>query len=152
DLSDGQQQCSAQEYNAMNTLDPKQQSGAALLVALILLAVVTVLTVSNMREVTLEGRMTANRMQAQQLQLASESALREAEKRYYGPAYTEEKLTESENNCQKNNVYKQLGNKPCLIKLSNMLDLEKHLEFQRNPLKFIKESDYLNNWTGAKTD
>ncbi len=136
----------------MNTFNSNRQSGATLLVALILLAVVTVLTVSNMREVTLEGRMTANRMQAQQLQLASESALREAEKRYYGPAYTEDKLTEKTANCQKSNVYKRLANKPCLIRLSETLDLEDHLAFQRNPLKFIAESSYLDNWSGAKTD
>jgi type IV pilus assembly protein PilX len=136
----------------MKNLDRNRQNGATLLVALILLAVVTVLTVSNMREVTLEGRMTANRMQAQQLQLASESALREAEKRYYGPAYVEEKLTEKTANCQKSNVYRDLANKPCLIKLSATLDLEEHLAFQLNPLKFVKDSDYLENWTGAKTD
>lgn len=136
----------------MKILGRNRQNGATLLVALILLAVVTVLTVSNMREVTLEGRMTANRMQAQQLQLASESALREAEKRYYGPAYIEDKLTERTANCQKSNVYKRLANKPCLIRLSDTLDLEEHLAFQRNPLNFIKESSYLDNWTGEKTD
>lgn len=136
----------------MKPLNNNRQSGATLLVALVLLAVVTVLTVSNMREVTLEGRMTANRMQAQQLQLASESALREAEKRYYGPTHIEDKLTEKTANCQKSNTYERLANKPCLIKLSETLDLEEHLAFQRNPLKFIAESSYLNHWTGAKTD
>ena len=136
----------------MKPIDNNRQTGASLLVALVLLAAVTVLTVSNMREVTLEGRMTANRMQAQQLQLASESALREAEKRYYGPAYIEDKLTEKSANCEKSNIYKRLANKPCLITLSEAPDMEKHLAFQRNPLKFIKDSGHLNNWTGAKTD
>ncbi|MAE22936.1 PilX N-terminal domain-containing pilus assembly protein [Pseudomonas chengduensis] len=138
----------------MKTLSRNRQTGATLLLALILLAVVTVLTVSNMREVTLEGRMTANRMQAQQLQITSESALREAEKRFYGPAYTEEKLTEKAENCQKSNVYNALANKPCLIKLTDTATIDRaaHLSFQLNPLEFIKNSTYLSNWTGVKTE
>ncbi|WP_220814552.1 PilX N-terminal domain-containing pilus assembly protein [Pseudomonas paralcaligenes] len=139
----------------MKSLDRNRQTGATLLVALVLLAVVTVLTVSNMREVTLEGRMTANRIEVQQLRLASESALREAEKRYYGPTNIEDKLTEKPDNCKKSNIYKRLShNKPCLIKLTDtsVIDLEAHLDFQRNPLQYIKDSGYLNNWTGLETD
>lgn len=144
----------------MKILDRNRQTGATLLIALLLLAVVTVLTVSNMREVTLEGKMTANRMQMQQLQLAGDSALREAEKRYYGPTNIEDKLTEVDKdsaraaNCTKRNVYKPLANnKPCLIKLTNssIVDRTAHLSYQLDPLEFIKNSTYLGNWTGAKT-
>ncbi len=138
----------------MTPLKRKQQTGATLLVALVLLAVVIVLTVTNMREVTLEGRMTANRAETQQLQLAAESALREAEKRFYDPGRVEEKLTEVPENCRKSNVYTNLANRPCLIKLSDSEnpDLSLHQEYQKNPLKFIANSAYLNNWTGDKTD
>ncbi|WP_374381434.1 pilus assembly PilX family protein [Pseudomonas fluvialis] len=136
----------------MTPLKRKQQTGATLLVALVLLAVVIVLTVTNMREVTLEGRMTANRAEAQQLQLAAESALREAEKRYYDPGRVEEKLTEVTDNCRKSNVYTNQANRPCLITLSENLDLNLHQQYQENPLKFVANSAYLNNWTGDKTD
>lgn len=136
----------------MTPLKRKQQTGATLLVALVLLAVVIVLTVTNMREVTLEGRMTANRAETQQLQLAAESALREAEKRFYDSGRREDKLTEVPENCRKSNVYTNLANRPCLITLSDSLDLNLHQEYQENPLKFIANSAYLNNWTGDKTD
>lgn len=136
----------------MTPLKRKQQTGATLLVALVLLAVVIVLTVTNMREVTLEGRMTANRAETQQLQLAAESALREAEKRYYDPGRVEEKLTEVTENCRKSNVYTNQANRPCLITLSENLDLNLHQQYQENPLKFVANSAYLNNWTGDKTD
>lgn len=136
----------------MTPLKRKQQTGATLLVALVLLAVVIVLTVTNMREVTLEGRMTANRAETQQLQLAAESALREAEKRYYDPGRVEEKLTEVTENCRKSNVYTNQANRPCLITLSENLDLSLHQQYQENPLKFVANSAYLNNWTGDKTD
>lgn len=136
----------------MTPLKRKQQTGATLLVALVLLAVVIVLTVTNMREVTLEGRMTANRAETQQLQLAAESALREAEKRYYDPGRVEEKLTEVTENCRKSNVYTNQANRPCLITLSENLDLSLHQQYQENPLQFVANSAYLNNWTGDKTD
>lgn len=136
----------------MTPLKRKQQTGATLLVALVLLAVVIVLTVTNMREVTLEGRMTANRAETQQLQLAAESALREAEKRYYDPGRVEEKLTEVTDNCRKSNVYTNQANRPCLITLSENLDLSLHQQYQENPLQFVANSAYLNNWTGDKTD
>ena len=125
-----------------------RQQGAALLVALVLLAVITVLTVTNMREVTLEGRMTANRLEAQQLLNATDSALREAEKRFYGPGNVAAKLEPDTNNCMKSNTYKRLTNKPCLLSVPSSLVKD----FLHNPLKLIKENSAFNNWTGAKTE
>ena len=124
------------------------QQGAALLVALVLLAVITALTVTNMREVTLEGRMTANRLEAQQLLNATDSALREAEKRFYGPGNVAAKLEASTDNCMKSNTYQRLTNKPCLLSVPST----NVRAFLHNPLKFIKESSAFNNWTGAKTE
>lgn len=135
----------------MISINTRQQVGAALPIALVMLAVVIVLTVSNMREVSLEARMTAHRAESQQLQLAAESALREAERRYYGPGLIEEKLTEVPENCRKSNQYKPQIVRPCLIKLelAGLGLLESHQLFQIDPLKHIKT---LYDWTGAKTD
>ncbi|OGQ58478.1 MAG: hypothetical protein A3J24_00570 [Deltaproteobacteria bacterium RIFCSPLOWO2_02_FULL_53_8] len=139
----------------MKSFQKKQQSGAVLLVALVMLLVLTVLTVTNMREVTLEGRMTANRMENQQLLTASESAMREAEKRYYGPGHIRDKLEPSTANCRKENIYKEIGNKPCLIEIASQTDQAAYQaatkSFLLNPLDFIKNSSAHNNWTGAKT-
>jgi len=130
------------------TPSKSRQQGAALLVALVLLAVITVLTVTNMREVTLEGRMTANRLEAQQLLNATDSALREAEKRFYGPGNVAAKLEASTDNCKKSNIYQRLTNKPCLLSVPST-DVR---AFLHNPLKFIAASSAFNNWTGAKTE
>ena len=60
---------------------PKQQSGAVLFIALIMLLVITVLAVSSMREVTLEARITGNYLEQKRLNSAAESALREGERK-----------------------------------------------------------------------
>lgn len=137
----------------MISLNKHQQGGAALVIALIMLAVVIVLTVTNMREVSLEARMTAHRAESQQLQLAAESALREAERRYYGPGLIEEKLVANKNNCRKSNVYKPQIVRPCLIKLvdtnDTAVELAAHQSYQLDPIKKIKDRF---NWTGAQTD
>ncbi|MDP3846282.1 MAG: PilX N-terminal domain-containing pilus assembly protein [Pseudomonas sp.] len=136
----------------MRQLQKKQQGGAVLLVALIMLLVLTVLTVTNMREVTLEGRMTANKMENQQLFNASESALREAENRFYGRGQRPRKLEPNTENCKKINTYKRLGNKPCIIEVASQDPKEAYAaainDFLRDPLIFIKEQ---HNWTGAET-
>ena len=135
----------------MISINKRQQGGAALVIALVMLAVVIVLTVTNMREVSLEARMTAHRAESQQLQLAAESALREAERRYYGPGLIEEKLTEVPENCRKSNEYKPQIVRPCLIhiQLAGTGLLESHQLYQLDPLDHIKNR---YNWTGAKTD
>lgn len=137
----------------MISINKRQQGGAALVIALVMLTVVIVLTVTNMREVSLEARMTAHRAESQQLQLAAESALREAERRYYGPGLIEEKLTEVPENCRKSNEYKPQIVRPCLIKLVDTNDtnvlLAAHQDYQMDPIKEIKDRF---NWTGAKTD
>jgi type IV pilus assembly protein PilX len=139
----------------MRPMQKNQQRGAVLLVALIMLLAVTVLTVTNMREVTLEGRMTANKMENQQLVNASESALREAEKRYYGAGYVRDKLDPLEVNCTKANIYKKLGNKPCLITVANLTPDNAYQtaikSFLLDPLAFIKNSASHNHWTAALT-
>ena len=138
----------------MTPINKKQQGGAALVVALVMLAVIIVLTVTNMREVSLEGRMTAHRAENQLLQLAAESALREAERRFYGPGVIEDKLTENPSNCTKSNVYKPQIVRPCLIDVAKSADslLVDHQEYQNDPIAYIRDESHMNQWTGAKTE
>lgn len=59
----------------------RQQQGASLFIALIILLLVTMLAVTSMRGVVLETRITGNLLEQKRLNSAAESALREAEKR-----------------------------------------------------------------------
>ncbi|MGK4383484.1 PilX N-terminal domain-containing pilus assembly protein [Pseudomonas sp. s4] len=60
---------------------PKKERGATLFIALIMLLVITLLALSGARETTLEGRITGNLSEQQQLINYAEAALREGEKR-----------------------------------------------------------------------
>ncbi len=102
----------------MTQLPSTRQQGAALLVALVMLLVLTVLTVTNMREVTLESRITANKAENARLHQTADAALRESEKRFYGPGNLQAKLEPDEANCVKNNVFTVPLNKPCLVDVS----------------------------------
>jgi type IV pilus assembly protein PilX len=62
----------------MNRL-PRNQQGAVLIVALVMLLIITLLAVSSTRESALESRMTANFVAQQQQLNYAESALREGE-------------------------------------------------------------------------
>lgn len=64
---------------------PKKERGAALFIALIMLLVITLLALSGARETTLEGRITGNLSEQQQLINYAEAALREGEKRLTAP-------------------------------------------------------------------
>lgn len=66
----------------MTLKQPSQERGAALLVALIMLLILTVLAVSSMRGVVLESRITGNRAESLRLQAAADAALREGEFRF----------------------------------------------------------------------
>lgn len=61
------------------TLRQKEQKGAALFIALIILLVITLLALSSVREVTLESRITGNFVEQRQLLNAAEAGLREGE-------------------------------------------------------------------------
>lgn len=96
----------------------RNQSGAVLFIALIMLLVLTVLSISTMRGVVLESRLTGGRVESTQLADAADATLREAEFRFYGPAYLREKLEPAAANCDAAN---ELGpgylNKPCLLSI-----------------------------------
>lgn len=102
----------------------QSQTGAVLVVALVMLLVLTLMAVGSMRGTTLESRITANRAHDTQQQSAADAALREAEFRYYGPANLIDKLEGKAANCKLTNTLNTNGlNKPCLlaIKDANLL-------------------------------
>ncbi|EJO94234.1 pilus assembly PilX family protein [Ectopseudomonas hydrolytica] len=64
-----------------------QQQGISLLIALVFLLVITVLAIANMREVSLESRITGNMIENKQLLNVADSTLRDGERRVveFGP-------------------------------------------------------------------
>lgn len=120
----------------MNTVSrPRHQRGSVLLIALMLLIALTLLTLSNMRGVSLESRITANRVEASSLQNLADAALREGEFRFYGQANLQDKLEQDLENCTKGNKIKRLGfNKPCLL---GEMSTDQLNEFFKKPLTFM---------------
>ncbi len=117
---------------------PKAQQGAVLLVALVMLLILTLLAVSNMRGVTLESRITANRAHETQAKSAADSALREAEFRFYGPSNLVDKLEPSAANCATANKLVATGNnKPCLL---DLVDPDTLLSFVNEPYDLTESS------------
>ncbi len=140
----------------MNTsFAPRQQQGSVLLIALVMLLALTLLTLSNMRGVSLESRITANRLEAIRLQNLTDAALREGEFRFYGPAFLREKLEPELANCTKSNTLNRHGNnKPCL--LAEIPNEEMLAEYFSKPLTFfLKDNNYTERYThktGAATE
>ena len=63
------------------SLDPRHtQRGAALIIALVFLLIITMVTIANMREVSLESRITANTIESKRLLNIAESAVRDGER------------------------------------------------------------------------
>lgn len=122
-----------------------RQQGAVLFIALIMLLVLTVLAVTSMNSVSLETRITANRVESSRLQNLADGALREGEFRFYGPAYRRDKLEPNITaNCKISNKLNRYGNnKPCL--LAEMTDNELKSFFQQ-PVQFFKSDSYRNQY------
>ena len=96
----------------------RKQSGAVLFIALIMLLILTALSISTMRGVALESRLTGNSAEHAKLEDVADSTLREAEFRFYGPAYLREKLEPNAENCSLDNKIKpKYLNKPCLLSI-----------------------------------
>ncbi|MBD7977698.1 PilX N-terminal domain-containing pilus assembly protein [Serpens gallinarum] len=134
-----------------------RQQGAALLVALVMLLILTVLAVGSMRGVVLESHITGNRAEHLRLQTSAEAALREPEFRFYGPAHLRDKLEPNSINCQKNNRLQDNGaNKPCLLDIAT----EDQRAFMLAPLEFLnlasipdeEGTEPTSNTSGADTD
>lgn len=58
-----------------------KQSGVSLVIALVFLLIITVLAVANLREATLESRITGNMIESRQLLNAADAAVRDGERR-----------------------------------------------------------------------
>lgn len=83
----------------------KQQRGATLILALIILLVISFLAVSSMREVGLEAKITGNVLEQKRLFSAAEAGLREGENRFAATAKPPETCTGTlvaSNPCLKN--------------------------------------------------
>ena len=147
----------------MTLKQPSQERGAALLVALIMLLILTVLAVSSMRGVVLESRITGNRAESLRLQAAADAALREGEFRFYGPAYLRDKLEPNRVNCQKNNTLNLNGaNKPCLLNIQVWTDViapdsdeetssDRLKRFMLNPMDALQADGAATVAAGAST-
>ena len=95
---------------------PRKQQGVVLILALIMLLVVTIITVSSMRGVTLESSITVSHKQTSDLLDSAEAALREGEYRFYGPAFVFDKTEPVPGNCASSNILRTRGlNRPCLL-------------------------------------
>lgn len=117
----------------MKKLNKPAQQGAVLLVALVMLLVLTALAITSMRNVTLEARITGNRVESARLQTSADAALRESE---YRLLYTHCKYRSHfdpvPSTCTSSNNL-QLGTerKPCLIEASNETQLKNIVENPR---------------------
>ncbi|MDD0844521.1 pilus assembly PilX family protein [Pseudomonas sp. Gutcm_11s] len=58
-----------------------KQSGVSLIIALVFLLIITILAVANLREATLESRITGNMIESRQLLNAADAAVRDGERR-----------------------------------------------------------------------
>lgn len=129
----------------MKSFKAHSQDGAVLVIALVMLLVLTMLAVSSMRGVTLESRITANRVESERLQNLADAALREGEFRFYGPAYLRDKLEPNKNNCTVENKLNRYGNnRPCL--LDEMTEAELNNYFIK-PISFLSgDSSYAGKY------
>lgn len=131
---------------------PERQNGAVLLVALVMLLVLTLLAIGSMRGVALESRITGSRAYTSQLQDSAGAALREAEFRFYGPGYIQDKLEHRAANCTKSNTLnKGMANKPCLLPIG-LAERTKRLALTLDPLDFISEATLLDRNSGKDAD
>lgn len=68
----------SQALHRLNQRHP--QDGAALIIALVFLLIITMVTIANMREVSLESRITGNTIESKRLLNVAESAVRNGER------------------------------------------------------------------------
>lgn len=115
----------------------KKQRAAVLVIALIMLLALTLLAVSNLRGVTLELRMTANRAATERLYSLADAALREGELRLYQSTYVQGALEPNKASCTKNNKLRDGANKSCLLEPMTDNQLQ---QFFKQPLSFIKKN------------
>lgn len=136
----------------MKHLNSNKQNGAVLMIALVMLLILTVLAIGSMRGVALESRITGNRAHTSQLQDAAGAALREAEFRFYGPGYLQDKLEYRATNCTKQNeLQNNMANRPCLLPIATT-DQTGRLALTLDPIGYIEAEDLLDQNTGKDAD
>ena len=117
----------------MKNVNFKNQRGAVLVIALVMLLVLTLLATSSMRGTALDARITGNHARTTELQNLADAALREGEFRLYGPGYIRDKLEPNmKTNCKISNRLNKSGfNKPCLLNEMTKSNLDKYF---KNPV------------------
>lgn len=130
-----------------------RQQGASLLIALLMLIVLTVLGVNSMRDVTLESRITGNRVFSEEARHLADASLREAEFRFSPAQELRSQMLEAghmSTNCRKSNKLNLYGNnRPCL--LNELFDGKAEsvlAAFHAHPLTWLR-NNYKGNNTGA---
>lgn len=115
-----------------------KQQGVVLVLALIVLLMITVITLTSMRGVTLESSITTAHKRTNDLRDSAEGALREAEFRFYGPGYVREKTEPVSETCDLNNVLRPRNlNRPCMLNIKE----DKLQEFVANPASLHSGDD-----------
>ena len=118
-------------------LGMRQQRASVLVVALLMLLVVSMLAISHMQGVALESRITARRVNSEQLFNLAEAALREAEQRLQVFSGTAQGLSAERSNCTKSNRFSASLHAPlCVLEPMNDQQLSR---FKHNPIQFLQE-------------
>lgn len=118
------------------------QKGVSIFVVIIILLLVSLTVISGMSSFLLEQKITNDRVEFEKMIDIANSSLREAEFRFYGPAYLREKIDIPSSKefgfCRKDNkLQKDYLNKPCL--LSEMTNNELS-EYYLIPISFLNNN------------
>lgn len=119
------------------------EKGISLFVVIIILLLVSLIAISGMSTFILEQRVTSDRIEYEKMIDIANSSLREAEFRFYGPAFLRDKIdvpiAKEYSHCNKSNTVKDnYRNKPCL--LISMTNAELN-EFYLDPIKFLPKQE-----------
>lgn len=132
----------------MKNVNFKNQRGAVLVIALVMLLVLTLLATSSMRGTALDARITGNHARTTELQNLADAALREGEFRLYGPGYIRDKLEPNmKANCKLTNRLNKSGlNKPCLLNEMTKDNLDKYFDKPITALAKISVDSGVLKW------
>lgn len=134
----------------MKFVQHKQQQGAVLIIALVMLLALTLLAVSSMHGVILETRITTAHVANTQLMHLVDAALREGELRLYGSEHLRDKLEpDLQRNCVKANRLNSDGqHRPCLLAKMSSAQLQ---SFFSDPLGFWQHNPAYTQLYNART-
>lgn len=106
-----------------------RQQGAALIIALVFLLIITMVTIANMREIALESRITGNTIESKRLLNVAESAVRNGERSLQLVDSDGEKFFSPPN--QRSDCTSVAANQPCVLNLEPEYELNLATSEQR---------------------